>query len=299
MSDSEGTLPIDSEPAVAGSPDDDHSPHPKPPHPKPPHPDPPHPPHPKPPHPDPPHPKPPHPKPPHPDPHPCGCQAGPQGAKGEQGDTGPQGQAGADGQVGPQGGVGAEGDSGPQGAVGAEGAVGAQGGSGPQGNQGNVGPQGSVGQTGPAAVTFLLYAYSNAPQPASGTLTPGEAIVFSNAGPNVGFSTSDGGASWTVLNAANYIITFAIPLTVGGGITNADQVLFALFINGVLVPGSGASVADDDSLTLSLTKSVAIQLAAGDIIQVRYDVVGSPPTTANTQTILNAVGPSITISGGY
>jgi hypothetical protein len=59
---------------------------------------------------------------------------GPQGPKGEKGDTGPQGL---------------KGDTGPQGVPGPQGPVGPQGMPGPQGPQGSPGPQGPQGIQGP------------------------------------------------------------------------------------------------------------------------------------------------------
>lgn len=75
-----------------------------------------------------------------------GTVAGPQGPKGDKGETGPQGPAGADGAAGPQG---PKGDTGPQGPKGDQGPVGPQG---PPGSAANVTPE-SIGAV-PASRTI-------------------------------------------------------------------------------------------------------------------------------------------------
>ena len=69
-------------------------------------------------------------------------ETGPQGPKGDTGATGPQGPKGDTGETGPQG---EKGDTGPQGLQGVQGEQGVQG---PQGVQGETGPQGPKGDKG-------------------------------------------------------------------------------------------------------------------------------------------------------
>lgn len=68
---------------------------------------------------------------------------GPQGPKGDTGETGPQGPKGDTGAAGPQG------ATGPQGPAGERGEVGPQG---PKGDTGETGPRGPQGEQGPAGV---------------------------------------------------------------------------------------------------------------------------------------------------
>ena len=78
---------------------------------------------------------------------------GPQGLKGEKGDTGAQGPKGDTGATGPQG------PKGDTGATGPEGPQGPQGETGPQGIQGVQGPKGDTGAQGPmgpAGISTLL-----------------------------------------------------------------------------------------------------------------------------------------------
>ena len=77
---------------------------------------------------------------------------GPQGLKGEKGETGPQGEQGPQGEsgaMGPQGPTGAQGPTGPQGATGATGPTGATGTQGPPGPTGPTGLTGPIGPQGP------------------------------------------------------------------------------------------------------------------------------------------------------
>lgn len=76
---------------------------------------------------------------------------GPQGEKGEKGDTGPQGAKGEKGDTGAQGAKGAKGEKGDTGATGPQGEkgdTGATGAQGPKGEKGETGPQGAKGDTG-------------------------------------------------------------------------------------------------------------------------------------------------------
>ena len=77
---------------------------------------------------------------------------GPQGPKGDTGETGPQGPKGDTGAAGPQGATGPQGPAGERGEVGPQGPkgdTGAQGLQGPQGEQGPTGAKGDAGPQGP------------------------------------------------------------------------------------------------------------------------------------------------------
>ena len=77
-------------------------------------------------------------------------EAGPQGPKGETGEAGPQGPKGETGEAGPQGPKGDPGEIGPQGPKGDPGETGPQGPKGETGEAGPQGPKGETGETGPA-----------------------------------------------------------------------------------------------------------------------------------------------------
>lgn len=85
---------------------------------------------------------------------------GPQGPKGEKGDTGeqgPQGEKGDPGEQGPQGPKGDTGTQGPKGDTGAQGLTGPQGPKGDKGDTGPQGPQGLTGPQGPAGAANVAY----------------------------------------------------------------------------------------------------------------------------------------------
>lgn len=105
---------------------------------------------------------------------------GPQGPKGDTGETGPQGPKGDPGETGPQGpqgDVGPQGEPGETGPMGPVGPKGDTGDTGPVGPQGPEGPQGSPGPKGDPGVT---------PQLTIGTVTtlePGEDATVAITGP--------------------------------------------------------------------------------------------------------------------
>ena len=99
---------------------------------------------------------------------------GPQGPKGDTGETGPQGPKGDTGETGPQGPKGDTGETGPQGPKGDKGDTGETGPQGPKGDTGETGPQGPKGDTGAT------------PQLTIGTVTtlePGEDATVAITGP--------------------------------------------------------------------------------------------------------------------
>ena len=84
-------------------------------------------------------------------------EQGPAGPQGPQGEQGPQGDKGEQGEQGPQGPQGDKGEQGEQGPQGPQGEQGIQGPQGPQGEQGIQGPQGEQGKPGATGATGNYY----------------------------------------------------------------------------------------------------------------------------------------------
>ncbi|HEY8465035.1 MAG TPA: hypothetical protein VIM29_13670 [Bacillota bacterium] len=148
--------------------------------------------------------------------------AGAVGATGATGATGPAGAVGATGATGATGPAGAVGATGPAGAVGATGATGAT------GPAGAVGATGATGATGPGFPETFAYIYNDVEIPAIGLE---EAVPFSSNGIiQGGISHNPGSAEIMINETGFYEITFSL---------QADRVnQFALFLNGILIPGS-------------------------------------------------------------
>jgi hypothetical protein len=238
---------------------------------------------------------------------------GPGGVNGTNGAPGATGAQGISGATGPQGATGVAGAVGPTGASGSVGATGAAGAPGPTGPQGAsgvagaTGAQGGVGPTGPDAApaeSASLYAYNNQIQSGigpSGQLVSGDLIAFPLAVTLDGFTTPDSGFTWVPNQGGRYLITFSVPITVGGATTNSAKVMFQLYRNGSSVTGAGVVADADDSNTISLSKTLILDgVSGGDQFQVRYVLVvpagQSGPSIAHTFAFngqFNAVGPSI------
>lgn len=80
-------------------------------------------------------------------------ETGPQGPKGDTGEAGPKGDTGDTGPAGPKGDTGATGPQGPKGDAGEQGPKGDTGATGPQGPKGDTGETGATGPQGPTGPT--------------------------------------------------------------------------------------------------------------------------------------------------
>ena len=223
----------------------------------------------------------------------CICPLGPriprgfrdtQGPFRATGPPGPQGQVGATGPPGPQGPVGATGPPGPQGPVGATGPPGLQG---SVGATGPPGPQGPVGATGPAVASNYGYIYNTGSQSIP---TEGD-IPFSTNGALLGITHSVGTGPITIENEGTYAVWFII----NGEVANQ----FALFQNGVVVPGSIYGTVGTSESNAGMTM---ISAAAGDILRVRNhtsigsvildNTVGGSQTNISASIMIIRIGPS-------
>lgn len=139
----------------------------------------------------------------------CGrcCEKGPPGPPGPQGIQGPPGPQGIQGLTGSQG---TQGIQGPQG---------------PQGIQGLTGPQGLAGS--PGGLLSYAYVYNLSGQ----SVGVGTAVVFDSVGPiTSNFTFAPGTSTIQVINAGVYDVIFSA--------SGVEPNQFALFANGILVPGT-------------------------------------------------------------
>jgi len=200
--------------------------------------------------------------------------AGPTGYTGPQGDIGQQGQTGPTGYTGPQGDIGQQGQTGPTGYTGPQGDIGPQGQTGPTGYtgpQGDIGPQGQTGPTGytgPQGLTpSYLYVYNltgitipieaNVPFYSSGLGTSD--IIFTLGSPNVSFT--QGGI---------YSVWFSV--------SGSEPNQFAIFKNGLLVPGS---IYGSGAGTQQNNGYVIVSVVPGDTLTLRNHSSASAVTLAS------------------
>ena len=180
-------------------------------------------------------------------------------ATGATGATGPIG-VGVTGPVGPTGNTGVTGNTGPTGATSPTGATGATGPAGPTGNTGATGTSGLTKE--------YAYIYTG-----TQVVTTGSAVNFSTEGP---FSSN---MSW--LLAFPQYIYIGIPgvYTATYSVTTETENSFALYINGVLAPGTSY---------IASTGTAVNQNTAPSLISV---------TVATSALTLVNTGPDVTITG--
>jgi hypothetical protein len=189
-----------------------------------------------------------------------------------------------------------QGTQGPQGVQGPVGPAGIQGPQGVQGPQGIDGSCISCGGVTPPVVIANEYAqiYSLLSQTLSastGSHRPGQAITFENT--VVSTSNIDTSASSsTGLITINKLGWYNISQSVCGTLTNLSSPLsnwgFALFQNGVIVPGTtfAAMTLSPDQISNTLTANFLIHAMAGDTISLN-NITSLPLTLAHTFNGLN------------
>jgi hypothetical protein len=227
----------------------------------------------------------------------CDCPPGPQGPAGPAGRNGLNGTNGLNGVQGP---AGPRGPQGPKGEKGAVGAVGPRGPAGPLGTNGingtngltgPQGPAGPAGATGPAGTNGVNttggssefgYIYNLSAQ-----VVPLEtAVTFSDNGIGTpGITHAPGGADIGIVDAGIYKVTFSV--------SGTEPNQFALFLNGVMVPGSdygsGAGTQQNNGQAI-------LAIGANDILTLRNHTSAAAVTLAAAPPIggtVQAVNASI------
>ncbi|TVX94088.1 collagen-like triple helix repeat-containing protein [Paenibacillus agilis] len=209
--------------------------------------------------------------------------AGSTGATGDPGPTGPTGPAGLTGATGATGDPGPTGPTGPSGATGAAGAVGATGATGADGATGATGATG-VGVSGPTGPTGPLVTANNATVFSSvNVAVAGNASVpFSTNGTINGTAISHVAGSTDILldpNQTYYATWNANANTLAAGQLRA----FALFLNGVQIPGSIQSVANtgaNSAIQPTITGGAVFNTGAAPNILTLQNVFATATTIA-------------------
>lgn len=205
---------------------------------------------------------------------------GPQGPKGDTGETGPQGPQGPRGDTGPQGPQGIKGDTGsigpqgPQGPQGETGATGPQGPQGPQGDTGPRGPQGPQGETGPQGPQGL-----QGPRGETGATGPqGEKGAKGDTGATgpAGPAGPDGQAATVAVGTVTTGAPGTNATVVNSGTTSAAVLNFTIPRGDKGEPGSGAG----DMLASDYDPNGTVQNAGGIV-----DYVDGVLPTVNNATL--------------
>lgn len=199
-------------------------------------------------------------------------ETGPQGPKGETGEPGPQGPKGETGEVGPQGPKGETGEAGPQGPKGETGEAGPQGPKGETGETGPAGPQGPQGEKGDPGTlgeiedltingnltaqggTFAgSVVFSDGLSVSAGkkiTLSNGGATIFANPNNNIVHVSGLASATEISGNVVNVNRVNASTLSITGAATFTSGVTMAqsLTVDGRAIINTGLNVGEDLSL---------------------------------------------------
>ncbi len=203
--------------------------------------------------------------------------AGTPGATGVTGATGPVGAVGVAGATGATGPDGATGPAGPQGETGATGLVGTTGATGPAGPQGATGATGATGAGFPTTFAYIYNTGGVEEIPLEG------GVPLSVNGLIIGgFSHTPGSPDIHINESGIYEITFMV---------QGDQAnQFALFLDGVLIPGSIYSVG---SANVQNTGRVIISITAPSILHIRnhtsFNPVALEAQIGGTQFNVNAL----------
>ncbi len=222
--------------------------------------------------------------------------AGPAGPAGPPGPAGPKGETGATGAVGNKGKNGATGLAGPAGPTGAAGAMGLTGATGPVGPPGPMGPTGATGPAGPTGPTGPAGTNGvNGTNGSSGSSDYGyiynltaqtvaiDAVVFfdSNGVLTAGITHGLGSSDIKIVNAGDYKVNFSV--------SGTEPNQFALFLNGVQVPGT---VYGSGAGTQQNSGQAILTIGANDVLTLRNRssaaAVGLQSLAGGTQINVNA-----------
>jgi hypothetical protein len=184
-------------------------------------------------------------------------ETGPIGPQGETGPTGPQGEigpTGPQGEIGPTGPQGEIGPTGPQGEIGPTGPQGEIGPTGPQGETGNTGATGIQGPTGTASVCLKSFGriYNDIEQ----EVAIESPVLFNKNGIIRGPIAHIAGSGDFLLGTVGYF-------EIQAKIYHEYSVQLALFINGVLYPGS---VVGEAGTTSNIILQNIIEIEAADLL---------------------------------
>ncbi|MGO9873808.1 MAG: collagen-like protein [Acidimicrobiia bacterium] len=202
------------------------------------------------------------------------------GARGPQGVMGPVGHAGKNGPRGLTGAIGDKGPAGSQGSAGINGTTGGTGATGNNGSNGGIGGTGLTGGTGPqgpASGTNYGYIYNAGAQ----TVPLNTAVDFDTNGTLFGFVHAPGSPAIEALVTGTYRVSFSV-----SGVQPNE---FALFVNGVIVPGS---IYGSGAGTQQNNGEVILSLNAADTVTLVNNTSASAVTlqtlAGGTQTNVNA-----------
>ena len=208
---------------------------------------------------------------------------GPRGATGPAGPTGVAGPAGPTGVTGPAGTTGPAGPTGVAGPAGPTGVTGPAGTTGPTGATGPAGPTGATGPAGPsggASEYGYVYNLGSRAIPIEGDIS-----FDTNGVLTAGIAHAIGASQIHVISAGDYKVTFSV--------STAEPNQFALFVNGVEVPGT---VYASGAGTQQNVGQAIITLGANDVLTLRNHSSWAAATlqtfAGGTQANVNA---SITI----
>ncbi|UHA75150.1 collagen-like protein [Paenibacillus sp. 481] len=208
------------------------------------------------------------------------------------GPTGPPGPTGPSG--GPPGPTGATGPAGPTGPTGTAGAVGATGATGPAGAAGPAGATGATGSTGATGVTGPLVTANNATvlNPVNVAVAGNASVPFTVNGTINGTAISHVAGSTDILldpNQTYYATWNANANTLAAGELRA----FALFLNGVQIPGTLQSVANtgtNNPIQPTITGSAVFNTgAAPNILTLRNFFATATTIAAPSVTVIKLI----------
>ncbi|HVE67970.1 MAG TPA: hypothetical protein VNB64_05250 [Solirubrobacteraceae bacterium] len=188
---------------------------------------------------------------------------------------GVQGQTGAAGATGATGATGPTGDTGPTGPAGPDGDQGIQG---PAGTAGSDGAAGATGPEGTNGLAEYAYVYNLGAQtvPLESSVT-----LDSNGVMTSGIQHAVGSGDITLVNEGDYKVTFSV--------SGTEPNQMALFVNGVLVPGT---IYGSGAGTQQNTGQAIVSVGAGDVLTIRNHTSSAAVTLATpiggTQGSVNA-----------
>ena len=203
---------------------------------------------------------------------------GPTGATGTNGSNGATGATGATGAIGPTGATGTNGINGATGATGATGDIGPTGATGTNGINGATGATGATGAQGPAVILDYAYIYNLTVQDVG---VEDDVVFDTNGILTLGFTHAPLSSIIVIVEEGIYKVDFSV--------SGTEPNQFALFLNGVVVPGT---VYGSGAGTQQNTGQAIFPIGAGDALTLRNHssaaAVGLASVIGGTQANVNA-----------